>query len=368
MKITRSDASKLTADNVNLWYIAQGATDKVTANAMYADACKVIDAYKTLATIKSEAAAVTTQINALPAKASDVKLTDKDAIVAAYDAYDALAEDAQKYVTNTTRMNADIEAVKALEEYDLKVKAAALPKVAAATTANKEAIKEFKEAYNAYADTTAYESTNAYTSFYDYETALNNIKTTEQTAIVTQYNALNAKRNAGTLTADDTAEVKALQDAIAAYIDEYSETPNANVELETAKIAATVAKDAEVTADDVKAYLNTLKVTVKSSKTSKKYVKITGTATVKATGEAADFTKFTEAGYTFKYKFYRSTKAGVNYKVKKAKDTNSWINTAGTKGTKYYYKVKVFAYDKDGNFVGQTYQSQCNYTSKVFGK
>ena len=124
----------------------------------------------------------------------------------------------------------------------------------------------------------------------------------------------------------------------------------------------------EITNEDVKAYLNTLKVTVKSAKTSKKNVKVTAKVTVRATGEAADFTKFTDAGYTFKYKFYRSTKTTVKYTVKKAKDTATWTNTAGKKGTKYYYKVKVFAYDKDGKFVGQTYQSQCNYTSKVFGK
>lgn len=144
------------------------------------------------------------------------------------------------------------------------------------------------------------------------------------------------------------------------YIGEYLDGYTTLIKNIEAKLA--------VTDDDVKAYLNTLKVTVKSSKTTKGNVKVTGTVTVKATGEAADFTKFTDAGYTVKYKFYRSTKPGINYSVRNAKDTTTWTNNSGKKGTKYYYKMKVFVYDKDGNFVGQTYQSQCNYTSKVFGK
>ena len=354
--ITASAGTGLSADNVNLWYIAQGATDKASAEAMYADACKVIDAYKTLAAIKGEAAAVTAQINALPAKASDVKLTDKAAIVAAFDAYDALAEDAQKYVTNTNRLNADIKKVKELEEYDLKVKAAALPKEAVATTADKEAIKAYKDAFEAYADTTAYKAEFAITpaaSSYNYTTALNNIQTAEGKAINAQYNALAAKANAGTLTAEDATAVKALQDAIAAYIDEYKTSPSATIEMETAKIAATVAKLVEAekwTAEDAKAYVQDLSIAVRTTKVGKK-VKVT----VKA-----DVQTLIDNGYTVTYKFYKSTKKGSGYKNTVNKTTNTYTNTNPVKG-KNYYKVKLVVKNADGAVVATTPLTQCKY-------
>ena len=347
--ITANTGAGLTDANVNLWYIAQGATNKTTAEAMYADACKVIDAYKTLTTIKSEAAAVTAQINALPAKASDVKLTDKDAIVAAFDAYDALAEDAQKYVTNTNRLNADIEKVKELEEYDLRVKAAALPKEAVATTANKEAIKAYKDAYETYAYTTAYEG-NVIASPYNYVTALKNIQTAEEKAIKAQYDALAAKANAGTLTAEDATAVKALQDAIAAYIDEYKTSPSATIEIETAKIAATIAKDAAWTNEDAKAYVQDLAIAARTAKVGKK-VKVTINADVQT---------LIDNGYTVTYKFYKSTKKGSGYKNTVNKTTNTYTNTNPVKG-KNYYKVKLVVKNADGTVVATTPLTQCKY-------
>ena len=358
--ITASAGTGLSADNVNLWYIAQGATDKASAEAMYADACKVIDAYKTLAAIKGEAAAVTAQINALPAKASDVKLTDKAAIVAAFDAYDALAKDAQKYVTNTNRLNADIEKVKELEEYDLKVKAAALPKKAVATTANKEAIKAYKDAYETYAYTTAYEG-NAIVSPYDYVTALKNIKTAEGKAINAQYNALAAKANAGTLTAEDATAVKALQDAIAAYIDEYKISPSATIEMETAKIAATVAKlvEAEKWTDaDAKAYVFDQATKATSVKLGAKKVKVTANF---------DASKLIENGYTVEYKFYKSTKKSSGYKytgVTKPADNATYTNTNAKKG-KNYYKFKIVVKNADGTVILTTALKDCKYACRT---
>ena len=352
--ITSNAGAGLTVDNVNLWYIAQGATDKATAEAMYADACKVIDAYKTLTTIKGEATAVTALINALPAKASDVKLTDKDAIVAAFDAYAALAEDAQKYVTNTNRLTADIEKVKELEEYDLKVKAAALPKETVATAADKEAIKAYKDAYEAYANTTAYNEDGIsaiMTTPYNYETALKTtIKNAERKAIQTQYNALAAKANAGTLTAEDATAVKALQDAIAAYIAEYNESPSSNIELETAKIAATVAKEVKLSDADAKAYVQDLAIAVRTVKSGKK-VKVTVNADVQT---------LLDNGFTVEYKFYKSTKKGSGYKNTVNKTTNTYTNTNPVKG-KNYYKVKLVVKNADGEVVATTPLTQCKY-------
>ena len=358
--ITASKGTGLSPDNVNLWYIAQGATDKASAEAMYADACKVIDAYKTLAAIKGEAAAVTAQINALPAKASDVKLTDKAAIVAAFDAYDALAKDAQKYVTNTNRLNADIEKVKELEEYDLRVKAAALPKEAVATTANKEAIKAYKDAFEAYEDTTAYEG-NVIASPYNYVTALKNIQTAEGKAINAQYNALAAKANAGTLTAEDATAVKALQDAIAAYINEYDASPGSLIEMETAKIAATVAKlvEAEKWTDaDAKAYVFDQATKATSVKLGAKKVKVTANF---------DASKLVENGYTVEYKFYKSTKKSSGYKytgVTKPADNATYTNTNAKKG-KNYYKFKIVVKNADGTVILTTALKDCKYACRT---
>ena len=351
--------STLTDEAVYLWFIEKGARTAKEAAALYGDACKVIDAYKTLATIKSESATVVAQIAALPEKPT---VADKAAVIAAKDAYDALYT--KDYVTNAVKLTAALKTLEKAEAYDVAAKVKDLPAIKKLTVADKAAVKAAKDAYDAYKDTKY--ASHTYKNTYDFDAALKAIQNIEKDAINEAYRPLYNKWISDKLTADDAAAVKALQDAIAAYIAEYAEALpiEANVE----QIADVVNALTVVTNEDVKAYLNTLKVTVKSAKTAKKNVKVTAKVTVRATGEAADFTKFTDAGYTFKYKFYRSTKAGVNYTAKKAKDTTTWTNTAGKKGTKYYYKVKVFAYDKDGNFVGQTYQSQCNYTSKVFGK
>ena len=72
-------------------------------------------------------------------------------------------------------------------------------------------------------------------------------------------------------------------------------------------------------------------------------------------------------GYTVKYKFYRSTKKASEYKAVKTKDTDTYINTVGKKGTKYYYKAKVLVYD--GNkLIAQTELKQCSYGVRTWSK
>ena len=51
--------------NVIAWIIDKGARTVKEADALYADACKVIDAYKTTETAKAEAEAVKAKIAAL---------------------------------------------------------------------------------------------------------------------------------------------------------------------------------------------------------------------------------------------------------------------------------------------------------------
>ena len=332
----------------------------------YAAALAVIDAAKDADAIKAMAKEVVDTINAIP---TTVDLTAKDAVKAAHDAMDAYSKTPgsdDKLITNKSTL---LAAEKKLVDAELKAltdqKAALDKKVSAKTItpADEDAVKALEEAIEAY--NTEYKGYNGYGNGYnpDLDSIKEAVDKAKFTDAANKLNALPAN-----VTAEDADAVKAAREAFDKLTDAQKKAMNAGLVQKLEAAEAAIAALTKVTDDDVKAYLNTLKVTVKSAKTAKKNVKVTAKVTVKATGEAADFTKFTDAGYTFKYKFYRSTKTTVKYTVKKAKDTTTWTNTAGKKGTKYYYKVKVFAYDKDGNFVGQTYQSQCNYTSKVFGK
>ncbi len=81
-----------------------------------------------------------------------------------------------------------------------------------------------------------------------------------------------------------------------------------------------------------------------------------------------DLKAITDAGYTAKYKFYRSTKKTAGYKAVLTKKAPSYVNTYGKKGTMYYYKAKVMIYDKEGNFVAQTALKQCKYANRLWTK
>ena len=59
---------------------------------------------------------------------------------------------------------------------------------------------------------------------------------------------------------------------------------------------------------------------IRTSKTSKKNIRAVVSGDVKA---------LTDAGYTVKYKFYRSEKKASKYTAVKVKDTNTYINTTG---------------------------------------
>ena len=81
-----------------------------------------------------------------------------------------------------------------------------------------------------------------------------------------------------------------------------------------------------------------------------------------------DLKAITDAGYTVKYKFYRSTKKSAGYKAVLTKKAPTYYNTYGKKGTMYYYKARVMIYDKDGNFVAQTALKQCKYANRLWTK
>ena len=344
---------------------------------------KEIAKAKTTAETAAEATKVTDLIKAID---TPVTQASRDKITAAREAYDA-------YVAIPGAKTSDIKNVNNLDNAESRLKYLDKAEILAAyaalankdiTVADKDAVAAIEELNAAYK--------NNWNEKSGYENGIAIIKGKYVKAAVQSFIA-KASALPAEIAAKDADAVKAAREAYdeivrlakeEGYTEEYLKAFLKNtydagdltecygnilksyIKLENAE--KTLGIVTAVTNKDVKAYLNTLKVTVKSAKTAKKNVKVTAKVTVRATGDAADFTKFTDAGYTFKYKFYRSTKTTVKYTVKKAKDTTTWTNTAGKKGTKYYYKVKVFAYDKDGKFVGQTYQSQCNYTSKVFGK
>lgn len=72
-------------------------------------------------------------------------------------------------------------------------------------------------------------------------------------------------------------------------------------------------------------------------------------------------------GYTVKYRFYRSQKKSTGYKALATKKNNTFVSTKGTKGKKYYYKVKVLVYDND-KLLAQTKLGQCSAGAKKWNK
>ena len=102
-----------------------------------------------------------------------------------------------------------------------------------------------------------------------------------------------------------------------------------------------------------------LNLMARSAKTAKKNIKVVVKGDLKA---------ITDAGYTVKYKFYRSTKKSAGYKAMLTKKAPTYFNNYGKKGTMYYYKARVMIYDKDGNFVAQTALKQCKYANRLWTK
>ena len=117
-------------------------------------------------------------------------------------------------------------------------------------------------------------------------------------------------------------------------------------------------EDDKVIAEQLNTLIKEVNLKVITSKTSKKNIK----AVV-----SGDITALTDAGYTVKYKFYRSEKKASKYVSKGEKTADTYINTAGKKGTKYYYKAKALVYSGD-KLVGQTVLTQCKYGVRTWSK
>ena len=125
------------------------------------------------------------------------------------------------------------------------------------------------------------------------------------------------------------------------------------------------AKDEEANVERIKKLVSDMSLKARSSKTSKKNIKVTLTVNKDT---AAAIKEIKDMGYTVKYKYYRSTRKASKYQAKITKTTKSYTNTAGKKGTKYYYKARVQVYDKDGKLVAQTALKQCRYAVRTWSK
>ena len=119
----------------------------------------------------------------------------------------------------------------------------------------------------------------------------------------------------------------------------------------------------EQNASHVKKLMQNAKFKVTTTKTSKKSVKVQVTAKTSKTL----ISDIKSLGYTVKYQFYRSTKKSAGYKLLKTKTTNTFINTKGTKGTKYYYKARVLVYDGK-TLVAKSGLKACSWGSRVWNK
>ena len=113
----------------------------------------------------------------------------------------------------------------------------------------------------------------------------------------------------------------------------------------------------------VKALLQDVKLQVKTTKTSKKSVK----AQVSVKNNKTAIKELKAMGYTVKYRFYRSTKKASGYKALKTKSVSTFTNTKGVKGTRYYYKARVFVYDGK-TLVAKSALKQCSYGTRIWKK
>ncbi len=122
---------------------------------------------------------------------------------------------------------------------------------------------------------------------------------------------------------------------------------------------------AEEPAVDAKALASKLTPAARSAKTAKKNVKVT-TRLDKQDKEIISQLK--DAGYTVKYRFYRSTKKAAGYKAAVTKKASTYTSTSGKKSTKYFYKVQVRVYDASGKLAAKTALKQCRYASRTWNK
>ena len=354
------------------FFAAKGARTQAEVDAMWNDAVAAMEAVPTAKAVASAKEKAETAINNLPATLK-ITVADATAIKAAFDAaqeYAAItgkADYTASDVVNKGQLTTAITTLATLEKNDIAIAASKLP--ATVTIADKAAVKavaESQEAFNEKVDT---ESTDMYkiagvTAIAPTVSAkMADIRALELKAVKAAIDAIPFN-----ITLDSKATIEAARAACNAFVEEYTTyeaTPmygdgsayNAAAQitnigdLENAeKELGQLEKDSKWTADDAKAYVQDLAVTVRTAKVGKK-VKVTVNA---------DVQKLVDNGFTVKYKFYKSTKKSSGYKNTVNKTTNTYTNTNPVKG-KNYYKVKLVVKNADGTVVATTPLTQCKY-------
>ena len=123
--------------------------------------------------------------------------------------------------------------------------------------------------------------------------------------------------------------------------------------------------EAEEPQVDAKALTAKLTLVARSAKTVKKNVKVTVSLDKQ---DKAIIKELKDAGYTVKYRFYRSTKKASAYNSSVTKSSKTYLNTVGKKGRMYYYKAQVRVYDENGKLIAKTALKQCKYANRAWSR
>ena len=118
---------------------------------------------------------------------------------------------------------------------------------------------------------------------------------------------------------------------------------------------------AEQNADKAAGLVKSVKLKARSAKTAKGNIRVT----LSVTNGKDSIKELEDLGYTVKYKYYRSTSKSKNYKAMLEGTGKTYINTAGKKGTKYFYKARLTVYDAQGRLIAKTELKQCRYACRV---
>lgn len=113
---------------------------------------------------------------------------------------------------------------------------------------------------------------------------------------------------------------------------------------------------------DIKNMVKDMQLYALSKKTSKKNINVT-------IARNDDLELIESLGYGVEYRLYRAAKKPSKFSFRSKKmDSDTFVNTKGKRGTRYYYKMRVVVYDEYGYRIASTKLNQCTYTSRKWTK
>ena len=366
----KKDAEKINIRNINWqdFFAAKGARTQAEVDALIADAKAKIDTLKTAADLKTEKEAVEALVKAIPAV---VKADSEAAIKAAWEANKAYVENNGEYVTpiyNEAALDAAVTALHNLNIAALNKEIAKLPAASAVKLTDKAAVMAAYDKAVSLNDATEevdgmFEGETHFTM-----TTINGlydaVRTLDKNAAIAKVNAIPVE-----VKLADKATIEAARAACDEFIKEYTDYDNnynaaKQLEVVMKDLTAAEKKLAELedankfTDADAKAYVFDQVAKATSVKLGAKKVKVTANF---------DASKLVENGYTVEYKFYKSTKKSSGYKytgVTKVEDAKTYTNTNAKKG-KNYYKFKVVVKNADGTVILTTALKDCKYACRT---